>query len=150
MRSYLFTTFLLALALAPATGLRAQGLAGTWKRTSSILINADGSKQDMQAMLLKYQPCQAGVKHVFTATGDYYTVSPKGCGIGDEASRATWKVSGNNLVMVPKRTSGFPSSEVSCPCLQRQYRQHDPCLYGCRRKALHSKTARLLMTYQRL
>jgi hypothetical protein len=150
MRSYLFTTFLLALALAPATGLRAQGLAGTWKRTSSILINADGSKQDMQAMLLKYQPCQAGVKHVFTATGDYYTVSPKGCGIGDEASRATWKVSGNNLVMVPKKDLGIPFVGSYALTFSGNTVSMTHVYTDAERKALHSKTARLLMTYQRL
>jgi hypothetical protein len=89
---------LLVLAFAQ---LQAQSIAGTWKRTATILEYANGEKEDLQKNIIKNLPCMAEAKYVFKADGTHYTESTGSCKIVDRMSKATWKQSGTSLELVP-------------------------------------------------
>lgn len=72
----LFLSFLSSLMFQKGVS---QSIIGTWKRTSSVIFNADGSQKDMQKLLNKALPCTAEVKYVFESDGKLYTQAPKNC-----------------------------------------------------------------------
>jgi hypothetical protein len=127
-----------------------QTIVGVWKRTGNILIMEDGTKKDMQKSLLKAMPCQAEIKYVFTAGGEQYSESPKGCGASDDMSHATYKLSGKILTLTPKKELGIPFNPVynvefngDQLILSHEYTESE-------RSALHSKAKKIIITYQKI
>jgi hypothetical protein len=127
----------------------AQTVVGTWKRTGNMLIMDDGSKKDMQKMLLKAMPCQAGIQYIFTATGKNYTESPKGCGAGDEMSRATYHLSGNILTLTPEKDMGMPFTSDYTITFSGDNMTLSHVYTESEKSALHSKAKKIIITYQK-
>ena len=80
-----------------------QPVTGTWKRISTTLEYQSGKKEDLQKTLQANLPCVVNTKYIFKADGTHYTQSTKGCETIDEMSAATWKQTGNTLVLVTKQ-----------------------------------------------
>ncbi len=100
-------TFLMILS---GVFVYSQTIAGTWKRTSTILEYADGKKEDLQKSMQSGLPCTAGTKYIFKADGTHYTQSPAGCEMVDKMSKATWKQNGSMLTVVTASDSKLKTS----------------------------------------
>ena len=144
--------FLLLFCLLLFSSLVAssQTIVGTWKRTGNILIMDDGSKKDMQKTLLKAMPCQAGIKYFFTAAGKNYTESPKGCGAGDEMSRATYKLSGSNLTLTPEKDMGMPFNSIYTIEFTGDLMTLSHIYTESEKSTLHTKAKKIIITYQKV
>lgn len=126
----------------------AQRITGTWKRTGNMLVNADGSKNDLQKTIVQSMPCSAGVKYIFEEGGKHYTQSPKGCEMIDEISTATWTQTGNTLSIHSNTeneigtiyTLSFSGNTV---VFTHVYSEAE-------KSRLHIKTAKIIITYQRV
>jgi hypothetical protein len=128
----------------------AQTVVGVWKSKGNLLIMDDGTKKDMQKTLLKAMPCQADIKYVFTSTGELYSQTPENCGPGGDMTRATYKISGNALTVIPKMglgtgflttyTVAFKDDQL---ILSHEYTKAE-------KSALHSRAKEIIITYQRI
>jgi hypothetical protein len=128
----------------------AQTVVGVWKNKGNLLIMDDGTKKDMQKTLLKAMPCQADIKYVFTSSGELYSEAPKNCGPGGDLTKATYKISGNEITVTPKKSLGtgfltrytmeFKDDQL---ILSHEYTQTE-------KTALHSKAKEIIITYQRI
>ncbi len=146
-RHFIYPVFLL---LVSSFCTSAQTVVGVWKSKGNLLIMDDGTKKDMQKTLLKLMPCQADIKYVFTATGEMYSQAPKNCGPGGDLTRATYKISGNALTVIPKVSLGtnflttytvaFKEDQL---ILSHEYTKAE-------KSALHSKAKEIIITYQRI
>lgn len=143
-RNLLFLTFLIVFGHPAA----AQRITGSWKRTGNMLVNADGSKNDLQKTIVQSMPCSAGVKYIFEEGGKHYTKSPKGCEMIDEISTATWTQTGNTLSIHSNAendigtvyTLSFSGNTV---VFTHVYSEAE-------KSRLHIKTAKIIITYQRV
>lgn len=93
----LITTLLLNLLAAACFS---QSIEGTWKRVSTILEFANGTKEDLGKTLQTRLPCSVSTQYIFKKDGTHITQSPKGCEVLDKMSKSTWKQNGNTLTMV--------------------------------------------------
>jgi hypothetical protein len=60
----------------------------------------DGRKEDLHKTMITGLPCAAEMQYIFKADGTHFSKSPKGCEAVDAMSKATWKQTGNTLVLV--------------------------------------------------
>lgn len=81
-----------------------QSIIGTWKKTASIIINADGTEKDMQKMLTKALPCTAEVKYIFESNGKQYIQAPKNCLPTIATEVVNWSIKGDEITLISKAT----------------------------------------------
>lgn len=79
-----------------------QSVTGTWKRTATTLEYQSGKKEDLQKTMQANLPCVVNTKYIFKADGTHYSQSTKDCEMIDQMSAATWKQTGNTLIIVTK------------------------------------------------
>lgn len=96
MRLFILSIFLF-LFIAP---VMAQSITGSWKRLSATIEYMDGRKEDLHKTMITGLPCAAEMQYIFKTDGTHFSKSPKGCEAVDAMSKATWKQTGNTLVLV--------------------------------------------------
>ncbi len=107
----MFFVFLLALCSVQAQN----SVLGKWKRVSSIVINADGSKTDLQADMVKAYPCVVNMVYEFVAGGTI-TADVSGCNaefrkmMERTHAKMLWIQKGNKITTSTKDGS-IPASE---------------------------------------
>lgn len=114
MKVTLVVTF--ALLLSNAT-MAAQSPVGTWKRLSSIVEDASGTKSDLQKQLYKAMPCSKDMTYSFLAGGKMKTTAKtcpesmqKVTSAGDVGG--SWKTSGNRVIITTTTGALPPASYV--------------------------------------
>lgn len=141
----MFFTLLLSLFFFTAP---AQRITGTWKRTGNLLVNADGSNTDLHTSMIKSMPCAAETRYTFEESGKHYTQSPKGCEMIDKISTATWSQTGNTLNIYSNTARDIGTVYTLSFSGNRVVFTH---VYTDAEKAkLHIKTAKIIITYQRV
>ena len=142
--------FLAAFLLAAIIPARSQSIVGSWKRTANILEKSDGSTTDMQKMLTKGRPCMADILYVFEADGRQLTRLPKGCELPGMDDIADYTISGATITLTSRGNKG-PLGAIAAYTLA--FKGNTVTLthvYTANEKAtLHSKVAKLIMTYTR-
>ena len=139
----------ICLLLLSSFAAFSQTIVGTWKRTGNLLVMDDGSKKDMQKTLLKAMPCQANIQYIFTAAGENYTVSPKGCGAGDEMSRAKYHLSGNTLTLTPEKDLGMPFNSIYTVEFSGDRMTLSHVYSESEKTTIHTKAKKIIITYQK-
>lgn len=96
------TLLYLFVCLATTAPLRAQGVAGTWKRTAMLMTEASGKTTDELPELTQTMPCTAGITYTFRPDGTLHTDVPETCGpmkktIERMNKTSRWSVSGKTL-----------------------------------------------------
>lgn len=88
--------------------LAAQTIVGAWKTASSVVVNTDGSKEELTVMLLKQWPCMANLQTIFESNGTQHMKSEKKCGPFDynKLPASTWKMKGNTISIT---NTGMPT-----------------------------------------
>jgi hypothetical protein len=77
----------------------AQSIAGSWKCLGNVLVNADGSKQDLWKNITASFACAADMQYVFDANGTHYIKADKKCAIIAKMGSATWSQSGKTIIL---------------------------------------------------
>ena len=79
--------------------LAAQTIVGAWKTLSNVMVNTDGSKENLTEMQFKHWPCMANLQTIFEANGKQYMKSEQKCGSVDynQLPASTWKMNGNTI-----------------------------------------------------
>ncbi len=90
---------LLVVAIMVVCAIQAQSIVGSWKCISNVLVNADGSKQDLWKTIVKSFACAADMKYVFDANGRHYVKAAKDCEAIAAISNAAWSVSGSTITL---------------------------------------------------
>ncbi len=107
------TLILTAFVCICTTAFRASdGVTGTWKRTSMLLVESDGKTTDMMAMLTSSMPCTKDITYTFLGDGQLKTTVPDACGklrktVEDMNVDSRWAVSGRK-VTITTTMKGFP------------------------------------------
>ena len=70
----------LLLSLTITTNLLAQPVVGNWKRTSMVLTDASGKKEDMIPVLTQSMPCTPDITYTFNPDGTMNVNVPETCG----------------------------------------------------------------------
>ena len=140
-------TFLLLAGLSS----RSQSIIGSWKKTATVLENSDGSSRDLQKLMTKSRPCLADVQYIFQADGKQLTHLPKGCDLPGLEQTADWKVSGNTIGVTGRKGNGLPVVTATYTMTFSGNTVLFTHVYSAQEKAaLHSKAAKLIITYQRI
>ena len=81
-RSLIFALLipLFGMAFRPAIRPPFSVVAGTWKRTSMVLIDGSGKKTEMMEMMSRTMPCTKDITYTFTSDGQLKTNVPDACG----------------------------------------------------------------------
>ena len=134
--------------------LRAQGIVGSWKTISNIIVDNDGIKTDLIVMQQKHWPCMAGIQTIFEANGKQYMKSSKKCGPIDynKLAASTWKMSGNTISIT---NASMPNPLGNTATYTVGFEGNKAILtheYSADEKAkLHSpKVKKVIITYQRI
>jgi hypothetical protein len=105
---FLLLTGLSAQAQVPAS------VAGTWKRTSTVLVDAQGKSTDVGAMMKKSMPCASDIRYTFRPDGTMEVAVPDACGPLKKQLEATdageaCRLNGKTLTVTSKNPK-FPTS----------------------------------------
>jgi hypothetical protein len=108
----LICTFLIAYLNHTAL---AQSIVGTWKRTSTVLVDKDNVSTDLQQMMTERMPCASRVTYTFLASGLQKTSIPKDCEKAMAAmaamyADAKYELKGNKLKVFSPQKELFPDA----------------------------------------
>jgi hypothetical protein len=84
------------------TATDAQSIVGSWKCLSNVLVNADGTKQDLWKNITEAFACATDMQYVFDANGTHYVKASKDCQMITTMSNATWSISENTITVTTK------------------------------------------------
>lgn len=136
------------LIMAPASG---QSIAGTWKRLSATIENMDGRKEDLHKTMISGLPCAAEMQYIFKADGTHFSKSPKGCEAVDAMSKATWKQTGNTLVLVSANEAKLQTAGTKYTLSFNGNTVTMTHVYTATENAVtKTKTKKLVVVYQRI
>jgi hypothetical protein len=114
MKSFSFITLFFLLTTAVFSQ---NSFIGKWKRISNFVINANGTKTDIQADMVKYKPCIANIVYEFIAGGKTLT-NAAACDaafkkmIEKTEAQTTWVQKGNKVTTSTKDGS-IPATECT-------------------------------------
>jgi Domain of unknown function (DUF5004) len=88
----------------------AQSIVGSWKCLSNVLVNADGTKQDLWKNITEAFACAADMQYVFDANGTHYIKADAACANIAKIGTATWKVKDKIITLTTKDTKNTIST----------------------------------------
>lgn len=108
---------MLLLFFFGAASCSAQSPIGSWKRISSIVVDANGTKSDLHKSMVSTIPCTATIVYRFLPDGKMQTIT-EGCpdvvktaaSAADAISR--YKVSGNKMTVTTTNNELPPATSV--------------------------------------
>ncbi len=127
----------------------AQSIVGSWKCLSNVLVNADGSKQDLWKNITSAFACAADMQYVFDANGTHYIKADKKCAIIAKMGNATWSQSGKIITLTStadKKATATTYTPVFAGNILTLTHTYTPA----EKKQLGIKTEKIILTYQRL
>lgn len=75
------TLILAAFVCIGTTAFRASDrVTGTWKRTTMLLVEADGKTSDLAQTMQRSMPCTKDITYTFMSDGQLKTTVPDACG----------------------------------------------------------------------
>lgn len=126
----------------------AQSIVGSWKCLSNVLVNADGSMQDMNLTIFKEYPCAANMQYIFDANGTHYVKATKDCQMIAAMSNARWSASGNTIIVTTKAPIILATTYTLSYIGNTVVFTH---VYTPAEKALLKiKTKKIIITYQKI
>jgi hypothetical protein len=78
----------------------AQSIVGSWKCLSNVIVNTDGSRQDVWKNIAEAFSCAADMQYVFEANGKHYIKADKKCEIIAKMGAATWSQTGKIITLI--------------------------------------------------
>ena len=147
-RKILFLSILSALMFQKGVS---QSIIGTWKRTASVIINADGTQKDMQKMLNKALPCTAEVKYVFESDGKLYTQAPKNCLPSIATEVVSWSMKGAEITLTSKASEAITGEPTTYTLNFKDGFVDFTHIYTSdERIKWHVKAKKIVVTYKRI
>jgi hypothetical protein len=93
-KSSLIISLLLVVACS-----HAQSIAGTWKCLSNVLVNDDGTRQDLWKSITEAFASATDMQYIFEADGKHYIKADKKCAIIAKMGSAIWSQSGKTITL---------------------------------------------------
>jgi uncharacterized membrane protein len=127
----------------------AQSIVGSWKCLSNVLVNADGSKQDLWKNITAAFACATDMQYVFEANGKHYIKADKKCAIIAKMGNADWSISGKIITLTSTSdkqatsTTYVPAFTGNTLTLTHEYTAEE-------KRKLGIKTQRIIITYQKI
>jgi len=128
-----------------------QSIIGTWKRTASIVFNADGTQKDMQKLMTKALPCTEEVKYVFETNGKMYTQTPKNCLPSQATEIVNWSIKGDAISLTSegiKTITGEPTNYALS--FKDGFVDFTHVYTADERTKFHVKAKKIVVTYKRI
>jgi hypothetical protein len=140
---------LLVMVIMIAYATHAQSIVGSWKCLSNLLVNADGTKQDLWENITEAFACATDMQYVFDANGKHYIKADKKCAIIAKMGSATWSQSGKIITLTSTAdkqatsTTYVPEFAGNILTLTHTYTAEE-------KQKLGIKTQKIILTYQKL
>jgi Lipocalin-like domain len=140
---------LLVAAIVVACTMQAQTIVGSWKCLSNVLVNADGTKQDLWKNITAAFACAADMQYVFEANGKHYIKADKKCAIIAKMGNADWSISGKIITLTSTSDKQATSTTYvtvftgNILTLTHEYTAEE-------KRKLGINTQRIIITYQKI
>ncbi len=127
----------------------AQSIVGSWKCLSNVLVNANGTKQDLWKNITEALACATDMQYVFDANGKHYINADKKCAIIAKMGSATWSLRGKIITLTSTAdkeatsTTYVPEFAGNILTLTHIYTAEE-------KQKLGIKTQKIILTYQKL
>jgi Lipocalin-like domain len=127
----------------------AQSIVGSWKCLSNVLVNADGSKQDLWKNITNAFACATDMQYVFDANGTHYIKADKKCAIIAKMGNATWSQSGK-VITLTSTADKKATATTYIPVLAGNTLTLTHIYTPTEKKQLGITTEKIILTYQKL
>jgi hypothetical protein len=127
----------------------AQSIVGSWKCLSNVLVNADGTKQDLWKNITEAFACATDMQYVFDANGKHYIKAEKKCAIIAKMGNATWVQSGK-IITLTSTTDKIATSTTYTPVFTGNILTLTHIYTPAEKQKLGIKIEKIILTYQRL
>ena len=140
---------LLAMFTMFACAMQAQSIVGKWKCLSNVIVNADGTKQDLWKNITSAFACATDMQYVFEANGKHYIKADAACATIAKIGSATWSQSGKIITLTSTAdkqatsTTYVPEFAGNILMLTHIYTAEE-------KQKLGIKTQKIILTYQKL
>jgi hypothetical protein len=127
----------------------AQSIVGSWKCLSNVLVNADGSKQDIWKNITEAFACATDMQYVFDASGKHYIKADKKCAIIAKMGNATWSQSGK-MITLTSTADKQATSTTYVPVFAGNILTLSHIYTAEEKQKVGIKTQKIILTYQKL
>jgi uncharacterized membrane protein len=140
---------LLLVAIMVSYAMQAQTIVGSWKCLGNVLVNADGTKQDLWKNITGALACAADMQYVFDANGKHYIKADKKCAIIAKMGNADWSQSGKIITLTSTSdkqatsTTYVPIFTGNILTLTHEYTAEE-------KRKLGITTQKIILTYQKI
>jgi hypothetical protein len=131
------------------TYTNAQSIVGSWKCLSNVLVNADGSKQDLWKNITEAFACAADMQYVFDANGTHYIKADKKCAVIAKMGNATWSQSGK-IITLTSTADKKATATTYTPAFTGNILTLTHIYTPAEKQTLGIKTEKIILTYQKL
>jgi hypothetical protein len=140
---------LLLVAIMVAHAMQAQTIVGKWKCLSNVLVNADGTKQDLWKNITEAFACATDMQYVFDANGTHYIKADKKCTIIAKMGNAAWSISGK-IITLTSTSDKQATSTTYVPVFAGNILTLTHTYTAEEKRKLGIKTQKIIITYQKI
>jgi hypothetical protein len=140
---------LLVLAIMVAHAMQAQTIVGNWKCLSNVIVNANGTKQDLWKNITEAFACATNMQYVFDANGKHYIKADKKCAIIAKMGNATWSQTGK-IITLTSTADKQATSTTYVPVFAGNMLTLTHTYTSEEKQKLGIKTEKIILTYQKL
>ncbi len=140
---------LLVMVIMIAYATHAQSIVGSWKCLSNVLVNADGTKQDLWKNITEAFACSTDMQYVFDANGKHYIKADKKCAIIAKMCNASWSQTGKIITLTSTADKEATSTTYE-PEFAGNILTLTHTYTSVEKQKLGIKTQKIILTYQKL